>query len=81
MNTKNTKELLREELLAEVNAGTIINREQLVDFIRRMKAAGYSKAAAVGTVISFPEAKSFSTEPWADIKELYALASDLYDKV
>ena len=80
MNMEHKKENLRDELLAEVSAGTIINREQLADFIRRMKNAGYSKGAAVGTIVSFPEVKSFSTEPWTDIKELYALASDLYDK-
>ena len=79
MNNKNEKEILREEFLTEVRGGLIINRNQLEDYVRRMKASGYSKGAVVGTITTFPEAKSFSTEPWADIKELYTLASDLYD--
>ena len=79
MNNRDRKEILREEFLAGVTGGTIINRNQLEDFVRRMKASGYSKGAVVGTITTCPEAKSFSTEPWADIKELYTLASDLYD--
>ena len=80
MNAKMKKEALREEELAQVAAGMIVNRKQLEDYVRRMKHAGYSKRAAVGSVVIFPEVQSFSTEPWADMKELYALTSSLYDK-
>lgn len=76
---KDTKELLCDELMKEISGGQIINRDILENYIRRMKALGYNKAAVVGTVVTYPEIKSFCTEP-GDLDSLYRLASELYDK-
>ena len=39
-----------------------------------------AKDAVVGTIVTFPEIKSFSTDPWGDVESLYALASEVYEK-
>ena len=80
MNEANEKRILSDELMKDICGGQIINRGILENYIRRMKAQGYSKDAVVGTVVTLPEAKSFSTDPWGDVNALYALASELYDK-
>lgn len=80
MNEMKEKELLCDELLKDIGGGEIINRELLENYIRRMKALGYGKAAVVGTIVTFPEVKGFSTDPWGDMDSLYALASDLYEQ-
>ena len=79
MNEMKEKELLCDELMKDISGGQIINRDILENYIRRMKALGYSKAAVVGTIVSYPEVNSFSTEP-GDMDSLYALASELYEK-
>ena len=79
MNEMNEKEMLCDEFVKSIAGGQIINRDLLEDYIRRMKALGYSKAAVVGTIVTAPENKSFSTDPWEDVNSLYALASELYD--
>jgi len=80
MNDRKEKEPIQEGQLEGVSGGTIINRDDLEDFIRRMKANGTSKAAAVGIVTTVPEVNNFSTDPWTDMNELRALASEIYDK-
>ena len=80
MNEAKEKEMLCDELMKEISGGQIINRDILENYIRRMKAQGYSKDAVVGTVVTFPEIKGFSTDPWGDVNSLYALASELYEK-
>ena len=76
----NEKEVLCDEFMKEISGGQIINRDLLENYIRRMKALGYSKSAVVGTVVTFPEIKSFSTDPAADVGNLYSLATELYEK-
>ena len=80
MNEVKEKELLCDELMKDISGGQIINRDILENYIRRMKAQGYGKDAVVGTIVTFPEIKSFSTDPWGDVDSLYALASELYEK-
>ena len=80
MNEMNEKKLLSDELMKDIGGGQIINRDILENYIRRMKAQGYSKDAVVGTIVTYPEIKSFSTDPWGDVNSLYALASELYEK-
>ena len=80
MNEMKEKELLCDELMKDISGGQIINRDILENYIRRMKALGHSKAAVVGTIVSYPEVNSFSTDPMGDMNSLYALASELYDK-
>ena len=70
---------LCDELMKDISGGQIINRDLLENYIRRMKALGYSKAAVVGTIVTYPEIKSFSTDP-GDLDRLYALATELYEK-
>ena len=65
--------------MKDISGGQIINRNLLENYIRRMKALGYSKAAFVGTIVTYPEIKSFSTDP-GDLDSLYALATELYEK-
>ena len=80
MNEMKEKELLCDELMKDISGGQIINRDILENYIRRMKALGHSKAAVVGTIVSYPEVNSFSTDPMGDMNSLYALASELYEK-
>lgn len=80
MNEMKEKAMLCDELMKDISGGQIINREILENYIRRMKALGHSKADVVGTIVTYPEIKSFSTDPGADLSDLYALASELYDK-
>ena len=65
--------------MKDISGGQIINRNLLENYIRRMKALGYSKAAVVGTIVTYPEINSFSTDP-GDLDSLYALATGLYEK-
>ena len=76
--TKEEKKLC-DELMKDISGGQIVNRDLLENYIRRMKALGYSKAAVVGTIVTYPEIKSFSTDP-GDLDSLYALATELYEK-
>ena len=80
MSDMNKKTAIRDELMNEISGGQIINREQLQDFVRRMKAYGHSKADVVGTITTEPEISHFSTSPWADVKDLYTLVSQMYDQ-
>ena len=79
MNEMKEKEILCDELIKDISGGQIINRDLLENYIRRMKALGHSKAAVVGTIVTYPEFKSFSTDP-EDLGSLYRLASELYEK-
>jgi len=80
MNEAKGTELLCDELMKDIGGGQIINQDILENYIRRMKSLGYSKDAVVGTIVTFPEIKSFSTDPWGDVESLYALASEVYEK-
>lgn len=76
--TKEEKKLC-DELMKDISGGQIVNRDLLENYIRRMKALGYSKAAVVGTIVTYPEIKSCNTDP-GDLDSLYALATELYEK-
>ena len=65
--------------MKDISGGQIINRDLLENYIRRKNALGYSKAAVVGTIVTYPEIKSFGADS-GDLDSFYALATELYEK-
>ena len=79
MNETKEVKMLCDELMKDISGGQIINRDLLENYICRMKALGHSKAEVVGTIVTYPEVKSFCTAP-GDLDSLYSLATEFYEK-